>query len=54
MQEAELLKKYTVSSLLDKFDVIECYENPNKTLKWGEIIEKQKDLYKFMGINPPT
>jgi len=54
MQEAELFKKYTISSLLDKFDVIECYEHPNKILKFGEITEKQKDLYKLMGINPPT
>jgi|GEM_PF-777808 len=54
MQEAELFKKYTISSLLDKLDVIECYEHPNKILKFGEITEKQKDLYKLMGINLPT
>jgi transposase len=45
MQVKGLLNGYTLPGLLDKLDVIECFEQPGKTLRVGEILEKQKQLY---------
>jgi len=54
MQVAGLFKDYTLQGLLDRLDVIECFEYPNQSLKTGEITEKQKQLYKDLKVNPPT
>jgi transposase len=54
MQMKGLLKDYTLPSILDKLDVIECFEQPGKSLRVGEMLEKQKQLYHDMGVNPPT
>ena len=54
IQVKGLLKDYTLPSLLDKFDVIECFEQPGKSLRVGEMLEKQKQLYYDLGVNPPT
>ncbi|DAC71540.1 MAG TPA: IS1634 family transposase [Thermoplasmata archaeon] len=54
MQVKGLLKDYTLPSILDKLDVIECFEHPGKSLRVGEMIEKQKQLYHDMGVNPPS
>lgn len=40
--------------LLDKLDVIECFEQPGRSLKVGEIIEKQELLYYDLGVGPPA
>ena len=53
MQVNNLFKDYSLGSLLDKLDVIECFEQPGKSLKVGEILEKQKELYHHMGVNLP-
>jgi len=53
MQETELFKKYTIPTLLDKLDVIECFEYQNRPIKYGEITEKQQNLFKCMGVSPP-
>jgi transposase len=53
MQEAELFKKYTISTLLDKLDVIECFEYFELPMKVGEITEKQRKLYEALKIDPP-
>ncbi|MDR0372549.1 MAG: transposase, partial [Nitrososphaerota archaeon] len=54
MQTAGLFKDYTLQSLFDRLDVIECFEYPNQSLKAGEITEKQKQLYKCLKVDPPT
>jgi len=43
-----------MQSVLDKLDVIECFENPGQELRVGELLEKQKDLYSKLGVAPPT
>lgn len=53
MQDADLYKNYTLPSLLDQLDVIECFEQPGKELRVGEVLEKQKQLYIDMGVTPP-
>jgi hypothetical protein len=41
MQESGLFKTYFLQQMLDKIDVIECFEMPGKTLKMGEALDKQ-------------
>lgn len=54
MQTAELFRDYTIQSALDKLDVIECFEAPGHRLRVGELLEKQKELYRNLGVDPPT
>ena len=54
MQDQNLFKNYTLEGALDKLDVIECFENPGQTLRVGELLEKQKDLYVKLGVVPPS
>ena len=54
MQEAGLFRNYTLQTLLDKIDVIECFENPGYALRIGEVLTKQKQIYEALGIVPPT
>lgn len=53
MQVANLFKKYTMQSLIDRLDVIECFEYPGHSLKIGEVTDKQRQLYKDIGLTPP-
>ena len=54
MQEAGLFKDYTLQGLLDKLDVIECFEHPGQRLLVGEILEKQRKIYEAMDVHPPA
>lgn len=54
MQEADLFRDYTLQGLLDKLDVIECFERPGQRPLVGEVLEKQREIYEHMGVQPPT
>jgi len=54
MQEHKLFKNYTVGTLLDTLDVIECFEAPGYRMRVGEILQKQKQLYLDMGVEVPS
>lgn len=54
MQETGLFKNYTMQSALDKLDVIECFEAPGQKQRVGELLEKQKNIYISLGVNPPS
>jgi hypothetical protein len=54
MQAKKLYKHYTLGSLLDTLDVIECFEYPGKKLRVGELLEKQKEIYAALGIEAPS
>lgn len=54
MQDKDLYKSYTLQGVLDKLDVIECFENRGQELRIGEVLEKQKQLYLDLGVEPPT
>lgn len=54
MQDKGMFKDYTMQSLLDKLDVIECFENPGHDLRIGEILNKQKQIYESMGVETPS
>jgi len=53
MQIKNLYKKYTLQTLLDKIDIIECFEYPNTKLRVGEVLEKQKEIFEAMGVDVP-
>ena len=54
MQEGDLFKKYTMQSLLDEFDVIECFEQQGKDRRWGEMTKRQIELFTLLGVEPPS
>lgn len=54
MQDNDLFKNYTMQTLLDKLDVIECFKyKNNRKLQVGEILQKQKEIYTKMDIEIP-
>jgi len=53
MQDHNLFKKYTLQGLLDKLDVVEAYEYPERELHCSELLEAQKVIYASMGVDPP-
>ena len=54
MQDNDLFGKYTLQSLLDQLDVIECFGRPGRDLRMGEITSKQQQLYMMLGVKPPA
>jgi transposase len=54
MQTHQLFKKYTLQTLLDRLDVIECFERPKRRLRVGEVLQKQKEIYQALGVEPPS
>ena len=54
MQDKNLFKSHTMQGLLDEFDVIECFEQPGRELRLGEITKRQIELYEQMEILSPT
>lgn len=54
MQLKKMYKDYTLQALLDKLDVIECFERPGKKLRVGEILEKQRQIFIDLDISPPV
>lgn len=54
MHDQKLFKEFTMQEVLDKLDLIECFERPGSDLRMGEITQAQRNLYKNMGIEPPA
>lgn len=54
MKEADLYKRYTMQQVLDKLDVLECFEYKNRTLRIGELLKKQVELYEALGVKVPA
>ena len=54
MQDTGLFEKYTMQGLLDELDIIECFEQPGRSLQVGEITKRQSELYNKLGITPPA
>ena len=52
MEEAGLLSKYTMYELFDELDVIECFTEPRKAPIQGEVLKKQKQIYRNLGVTP--
>lgn len=54
MQDKKLFEDYTLQGLLDKLDVIECFEYPGEALQVGEILKKQEAIYEALGVRIPA
>lgn len=52
METAGLFSRYTMHELLDELDVIECFTEPGKSLIQGEVLMKQEQLYRELGVRP--
>lgn len=52
MEEEDLFSKYTMHELLDELDVIECFQHPGGILIPGEVLTKQEELYRKLGVTP--
>ena len=52
MQSKKMYKSYTMQEVLDKLDVIECFERSDHKLRIGEILEKQNQIYIDLAIDP--
>jgi transposase len=52
MEETGLFSKYTMHELLDELDVIECFQEPGKALIQGEVLKKQEQIYRDLGVEP--
>ena len=54
MKETGLYNNYTMQSLLDKLDVLECFEAANHWLRIGEMLLMQAEIYEALGVEAPT
>lgn len=54
MKEANLYKTYSMQQLLDRLDVLECFEDEGHKLRIGELTTKQADIYEALGVALPT
>lgn len=52
MEEKGLFSRYTMHELLDELDVIECFIEPGKAPIQGEVLKKQEQLYRDLGVEP--
>lgn len=52
MEDEELFSKYTMQELLDELDVIECFQQPGMAPIPGEVLKKQEELYRKLGVTP--
>ena len=52
MEDGHLYSKYTMHELLDELDVIECFLEPGKAPIQGEVMMKQEQLYRDLGVKP--
>jgi len=43
-----------MTSLLDKLDLIECFQRPRKYMQIGEILENQREIFAAINIEPPA
>lgn len=52
MEETGLLSRYTIHELLDELDVIECFQDPEKSPIQSEVLKKQEQIYRDLGVMP--
>lgn len=52
MEDGHLYSRYTMHELLDELDVIECYLETRKAPVQGEVLTKQEQPYRELGVKP--
>lgn len=53
MGDKNLFKRYTLQGLLGEVDMIECFTEPGRSLFVGEVLQKQRQIYKDMDVLAP-
>ena len=53
MSEKNLFNQFTIQGLLDEVDLIECFNEPGKSLTLGEILQKQRQIFKDLEVLAP-
>jgi transposase len=53
MKKMNVYKDYTMQQMLDKLDIIEAFEYGGKSLRVGEILDKQKLIFENLEIDIP-
>lgn len=51
MRDTKLYNKYTLCQLLDKLDMIECFQSPGHSLRVGEVLLKQQEIFKALYVD---
>jgi transposase len=54
MHDKGMYKDYTMAEVFDKLDIIECFEYFGHKMQVGEVLEKQKEIYRKLGVEPPS
>ena len=54
IKKSGLYSNYTMRTLLDKLDVLESFEDAKHSLRIGDMLNKQAEIYKALGIAPPA
>jgi hypothetical protein len=54
MNNKKMFKNTTMQEVLDKLDLIECFEQQGRPRRVGEVTKAQKGLYIGLGIEPPA
>lgn len=54
MKMSGIYNNFTMQSLLDELDVLECFENANHSLRIGEKLVKQAGIYEALGVEAAT
>lgn len=54
MREVNLYKTYSMQQLLDRLDILECFENESHRLRIGELTTRLADIYEALGVALPT
>jgi len=52
MEETGLFSRYTMQEFLDELDVIECFQEPGKAPIQGEVLKRQEQIYRDLGVEP--
>lgn len=53
MDDHDLYKEYTLDKLLNKLNLIDCYISTDGERFQSEIVEKQRLIFKHLGIPVP-
>lgn len=54
MKKSGLYRQYSMNQLLDKLDVIECFEDPGFSLHMGELLSAQQSIFTQLDVPAPS
>lgn len=54
MKDNQLYRNYTIQTLLDSIDIIERFSYPGQRQHFGEVTQKQRQIFDCFGVKPPN